>query len=271
MIAYKNNSSLENMDNVDIISVDANFMNSIKISDLNKYLDWITYEKNNGTTSRCRKIASIKSFFKFLHVQIEVIEKNPADKLESPKINQKEVVALNYEQSYNLLEKSKTGRNNARNYTIITIFLNCGLRVSELASLDVSQVNKNSLTIYGKGNKPRKVFLNEDCIKALENYLRTRNSDEEALFISERGTRLSVREIQNMITKLLDSIGLEGYTTHKLRSTCASILSQSGVSVQNIAKILGHNKIQTTMHYIKTQDEELIDAVSSLNFGKKPV
>ncbi|CCJ33824.1 Probable integrase/recombinase [Caloramator australicus RC3] len=189
--------------------------------------------------------------------------------MESPKINKRHPVYLTLEQSKRLLDSIK-GRNKERDFAIITLFLNCGLRLSELVSIDISKIKGDTLTVVGKGNKERTVYLNKACIKAINSYLAVRPKDgvvdKDALFLSERKKRIDKRTVEKLVKKYIVSAGLlnDKYTPHKLRHTAATLMYKYGkVDIRALQHILGHESVSTTQIYTHIDDEILRDAVKS--------
>lgn len=194
---------------------------------------------------------------------------NPARELESPKISKRNPVYLTLDQSKKLLS-SIDGKNKERDYAIITLFLNCGLRLSELVNIDINKIKEDTLTVIGKGNKERTVYLNDACIRAIENYMRVRPNDsaidKEALFLSSRNTRINKRTVELMVKKYLKNASIvDGkYTPHKLRHTAATLMYKYGnVDIRALQQILGHESVSTTQIYTHIDDEKLRQAVQS--------
>jgi integrase/recombinase XerD len=199
-----------------------------------------------------------------------VIRHNPSIELESPKINSRHPVYLTLEESKQLLS-SIDGENKERDYAIITLFLNCGLRLSELISIDINKINNDKLTVIGKGNKERTVYLNSACIDAINNYLKVRPTDDNvkdknALFLSERKRRISKRAVQYLVKKYIgiSNLDTEKYSPHKLRHTAATLMYKYGkVDIRSLQQILGHENISTTQIYTHLDDETLRNAINA--------
>lgn len=213
---------------IDISDLDDDFLKSINLSDNYTFITHITIENHNGECARARKIAAIRSFFKYLETKIKIIQENPAKELETPKIGERLPVYLSLEESKSLLN-AIDGENKERDFCIITLFLNCGMRLSELISINLSKLKGDTITVIGKGNKERTIYFTEACQSALKDYLAVRpipknKEDEDALFLSERRRRISKRTVQIIIKKYTRKIGLtnQKYTPHKLRhsATC---------------------------------------------------
>ncbi|HPP31100.1 MAG TPA: tyrosine recombinase XerC [Soehngenia sp.] len=264
-------------EDIDISDVDIDFIRKINIQDLYAFMSFLDKKKDNVNSTRSRKVASLRSFFKYLTDKVNLLEKNPAAQLEFPKIESRHPTYLTLDQALNLLEIVSQNSNEyfrKRDYCIITLFLNCGLRLSELASIDVDSFNgKDTLTVIGKGNKERTVFLNESCIISIKDYLQVRPvvTNEKALFLSKRKQRISNRAIQHMIDKYLEKTGLDPaiYSTHKLRHTAATLMYKYGnVDIRALQEILGHESVSTTQIYTHIDDERLRKAVNSNPLSK---
>lgn len=244
---------------------------SVKNKDIYNFLLYTKLELNNGSAARARKLCTIRNFYKFLKNNFE-IDENPADKLESPKKPKTLPKYLTLDESIHLLN-SITPPNDRRDYAILTLFLNCGMRVSELAGISLKDIDPDitKLTVTGKGSKQRVVYLNDACRNALREYLKVRPTDikpkdRDALFISRNRNRLSVQMIQTMVYKRLKQAGLEGrqMSVHKLRHTAATLMYQYGhTDVRVLKDILGHEDLSTTQIYTHISDEQMQKAAES--------
>jgi site-specific recombinase XerD len=211
-------------------------------------------------------------------MKAKVIDDNPTLELESPKINKRHPIYLTLNQSIHLLESlDKNNKNYARDYCILTFFLNCGMRLSELCGIRIDKIRTDTLTIIGKGNKERTVYLNEACLKSLNNYLVVRNDtkalqeDKRFLFLSSRSSPINKRTVEIMIKKHITNAGLtdDKYTPHKLRHTAATLMYKYGnVDIRSLQSILGHENISTTQIYTHVDDDSLRDAVKSNPLSK---
>jgi len=256
-------------DSIVITDLDMNFIRKISLSDLYAFMSYLSIDKSNKVASRARKVACIKSFFNYLTTKAKVLEINPAKELESPKLGKRIPKYLNIDESKKLLN-SIDGPNKERDYAIITLFLNCGLRLSELISLNLSQISSDKMTVIGKGNKERTVYLNQACKNALNEYLRVRPKenlkDKNALFISERKQRISSRTVQVIVKKYLSMAGLDTnkYSPHKLRHTAATLMYQYGnADIRSLQEILGHESVSTTEIYTHINKEQLQKAIDN--------
>ena len=223
----KYNIKVENFKEIDITDLDANFFKSIEVSDIYEYL----YDKNTKAISRARKISSVKSFFNYLCNVVKLIDRNPCVGLEAPKLEKRLPKYLELDEAQALLH-SVDGDFKERDYAILTIFLNCGLRLSELVNINLEHIKGDTLSVIGKGNKERLVHLNKTCINAIETYLKVRpidkvkGPDKNALFISRKYKRISPRMVEIMVKNFVIKAGLDHkkYTPHKLRHTAATLM-----------------------------------------------
>lgn len=267
VIKYHLSSRVDVFDEIDINLVTLDTLKKIKIMDLHAFIGFIDRERNNTNRTKSRKIACLRSFFKYLYSIVRLIPANPAVDLESPKKNSRLPVALSLDESKTMLSSIK-GTNEERDYAIITLFLNCGLRLSELIGINIDKIKGDTLTVVGKGNKERTIYLNDVCIKAIEEYLAVRPEanpgHENALFLSNRKTRFTQRGVQHMVDKYLKEAGLSGkhFSPHKLRHTAATLMYQYGhVDIRSLQELLGHESVSTTQIYTHINKEQLRDAV----------
>ena len=255
---------------ISISSVDDALLRSIQLTDFYSYLTWLSRERRCGPAARARKTASIRAFFNYLKNKAFVIQDNPALELESPKQLRQLPRHLSLDESRQLLETaadSDTPRS-TRDVCILTFFLNCGLRLSELCSINLSDIRSDTLTVMGKGGKERTVYLNGACIDALNDWLEERPTvglkDADALFISRLHQRISPKTVQYLIKRYLLSAGLDPkrYSVHKLRHTAATLMYQYGkVDIRALQQILGHASIATTEIYTHIDSDALHRAV----------
>lgn len=258
---------------IDISEIDDEFLNKIKLRDLYAFLSFVEKYRGNGPYARSRKVATLKSYFKYIHTKAKIIKENPTLELESPKINKRHPIYLTLDQSLNLIGSlKKENINYERDYCILVFFLNCGMRLSELCNIQISKIKGDTLTIIGKGNKERTVYLNTACLKALNNYLDIRKTiitDKEysdSLFLSTRRKTISKRTVELLVKKHINNAGITDgkYTPHKLRHTAATLMYKHGnVDIRNIQSILGHENISTTQIYTHVDDESLRSAVGA--------
>ncbi|MBI6039615.1 tyrosine recombinase XerC [Clostridium perfringens] len=269
----ENNIELEKIEEVEISDLGDNFIKNISLSDIYAFLAFLEKVRNNSAYARARKVATLKSFFKFLNSKIKLIDENPTVELESPKINKRHPVYLTLDQSITVLNSmDKENKNYYRDYCILTLFLNCGMRLSELCNIEIEKIKGDTLTIIGKGNKERTVYLNEASIAAIENYLKNRKdlkATEEAkkyLFLSSKYRPINKRSVEILVKKHIENAGFKDqkYTPHKLRHTAATLMYKYGnVDIRSLQNILGHENISTTQIYTHVDDETLREAVKT--------
>ncbi|MGN0498065.1 MAG: tyrosine recombinase XerC [Acutalibacteraceae bacterium] len=262
-------------DKIQITDVDLDLIKSVTLTDIYSFMDYAINDRQNNAKTRSRKTSSIKSFFSYLANKKCLIATNPAEELEVPKTKKALPKFLTLEQSIELLN-SVDGKYKERDYCILTIFLNCGLRLSELVGLNINDINlsDNIMTVTGKGNKQRIVYLNDACVSALKNYLAVRPNDtkeKNALFISHIKKRMGNQAVQDVVYKYLKKIGLDGngYSVHKLRHTAATLMYQHGnVDIRVLQEMLGHENLGTTEIYTHLSSEQLENAAEANPLSK---
>lgn len=257
---------------IDISCVDAELIRTVTISDLYAFIVYCKDERGNNAATRARKTSTLRIFFKYLTSQIHLLENNPAEMLESPKVKAGLPKHLSIEDSLELLSVVD-GPNKERDYCILTLFLNCGMRLSELCGLNLSDIHSDgTLRLLGKGNKERIVYINDACDEAIKAYLAVRPNDgiefgdRNALFISRNKRRLSNKTVQHIVKTYLEKAGLggQGYSTHKLRHTAATLMYQHGnVDIRVLKDILGHSNLGTTQIYTHISDTQIKNAIDS--------
>ncbi len=265
----------EEFEKVSIEKVDEAFVRSVTTLDVLEFLMFTANERGNDAKARARKLSAIKTFFKYVVATEHLMEKNPAVDIETPKQKKSLPKYLSKSESIDLLTSvagDSESRYRDRNYCIITLFLNCGMRLSELCGIDLSDLDRElrSLRVVGKGNKERIIYLNDACRDALRTYLDVRARqegvrDKNALFLSRLGRRISNQMVQKVVEKYLGAAGLsyKNYSTHKLRHTAATLMYQEGgVDVLALKEILGHEQLSTTQIYTHVNNKQLEDAVS---------
>lgn len=255
---------------IDISVVDDSFLRSIQLSDLYGYIGWLATTRKTAPATRARRSSSLRTFFDYLTTKAHVLDDNVAANLESPKQVKRLPRHLSLDESRELLQAASRSdtRFSTRDYAMLTLFLNCGLRLSELCGIDLSSWRDETLTVVGKGNKERTIYLNGACISAIEDYLPDRikpiKEDKDALFISRLGKRVTPRAVQNIIKKYIMSAGLDParYSTHKLRHTAATLMYQYGeVDIRSLQALLGHASVATTEIYTHIDQKALHEAV----------
>ena len=257
---------------IDISAVDINLIKTVTISDLYAYLVFCKNERSNNAATRARKTSTLRIFFRYMCEQTHQLDSNPALMLESPKVKQSLPKHLTLEDSLELLN-AVDGPNQKRDYCILTLFLNCGLRLAELCSLNVGDIKPDgTMTVTGKGNKERLVYLNDACQQAVKEYLAVRPTnditftDRNALFISRNHRRISNKTVQHIVKTYLEKAGLggQGFSTHKLRHTAATLMYQHGqVDIRVLKDILGHSNLGTTQIYTHVSDSQIKNAVDA--------
>lgn len=255
-------------DKIDICDVDIELIKTVTLSDLYAFMSYVSNSRDNTAYARARKVASLKSFFNYLHNKAKLIDSNPASELESPKILKRLPRYLNIEESKQLLSSVDAGTFSERDYAMLTLFLNCGLRLSELVGININNIKNNTLTVIGKGDKERSIPLNSACIEAIEAYMKVRPvngvKDKNALFLSSRKQRISKESVQKIVKKYIKQAGLDPqrYSTHKLRHTAATLMYRYGkVDIRTLQELLGHESISTTEIYTHLDNGQLKDAV----------
>lgn len=243
------------------------FIRSIQLTDMYGFIAYHQQTLHNSPGTQCRKIVSIRQFWKYLKFKAHIIDNNIAEELETPKLPKHIVRCMTLEESVRLLIESSSS--SLRDNCILTIFLNCALRLSELATLNIEQVDSDVLTVIGKGNKERKIYMTPAVKQALSKWLLIRQSmnvDTNALFISRNHQRLTTRSIQNVVKKHIVASGInpEGLSTHKLRHTSATLMYKYGhVDIRSLQQILRHESIATTEIYTHVDDSQLHAAVNA--------
>ena len=260
---------------ISINDIDIDILKSITLTDLYEYLNYLLVERKNNAATRSRKISSLKSFFNYLTNKVGLLSVNPTIELDMPKKKSALPKFLTLEQSINLLN-CVNGPYKERDYCILTLFLNCGMRLSELVGINLSDIKSDkTLRLTGKGNKERIVYLNDACLSALEQYLNVRPrinlKDKNALFISKFNKRISPKTVQYIVKKYLARIELDqqGYSVHKLRHTAATLMYQHGeVDIRILKDILGHSNLGTTEIYTHISNKQIERAVSANPLAK---
>ena len=261
------------LDEIDIRDVDIDFISRITLTDIYSYLTYLSRDRvqhqnseisNKGlnAASRARKLATIRSFFNYICNKRHLLEDNPCKDVDTPKQMKSLPRYLTLNESLSLLE-SVDGANRERDYCILTLFLNCGLRISELIGLDITDIHDDALRVLGKGNKVRVVYLNQACKDALARYMAVRRPitgrDKNALFLSGQNRRISRSMVHALVKKHLSAAGLDSakYSSHKLRHTAATLMLQNGVDVKAVQEVLGHEHLNTTEIYTHIDNEAL--------------
>ncbi|MDO5557444.1 MAG: tyrosine recombinase XerC [Clostridia bacterium] len=276
-IMHKNKISTQS-EIKDIIIKDLSIeeIQKITLDDIHSFLFYLSNSFNSKPATRARKVSCIRVFFKYLALK-KLIPINPAQNLETPKLEKRMPKYLTLEDSEKLLHKIQDNdkdRNKIRDFAIVTLFLNCGMRLSELVGINIKDIDfyDLKLNVIGKGNKERTIYLNTACEKVLKDYLDIRPRDgvkfnsRDALFLSERKERISNRTVQYIVKQELQRAGLDvnKYSVHKLRHTAATLMYQYGnVDIRALQELLGHESIATTQIYTHVNNKQIRDAVES--------
>ncbi len=277
------------LETISIKDVDLAFIREIDASDIFDFLSYLSNDRAINPDSaapeygispaaRARKLSAIKSFYKYLTVRTKQLQENPVADLEYPKLRKSLPKYLTLEQSAALL-KAVSGQNEKRDYAILMLFLNCGIRRSELVGLNLTDVYEDRLRVVGKGNKERFVYFGSACRKAIDAYLAERNekvlTDNRALFGSRNGNRISVEAVHRLVKKALLQAGLDStqFSAHKLRHTAATMMLSGGVDVKTVQEVLGHENLNTTQIYTHIENTELkiaaeANPLSKLDFSE---
>lgn len=261
-------------DQIPIDDLSLDLVKNISLTDVYDYMSFLSRDRGLNNTSRARKVATIRSFYKYLTNKAKVLTVNPVQDLDPPRMKKSLPKYLDLEESVNLLE-SVDGKNSSRDYCILTLFLNCGLRISELVGLNKTDVRGEQLRVLGKGNKERILYLNEACQKALESWLQERAAlaliDQNALFVTlQNRRRISKAAVHKLVKKHLSAAGLDSsqYSSHKLRHTAATLMLQNGVDVRTLQEVLGHDHLNTTQIYTHISNDDLRVAAKSNPLAK---
>ena len=277
------------LEDIDIKDIDLNFLREIETADVFDFLSYLANDRavnpdspapdyGISPTARARKLSAIKSFYKYLTVRTKQLQENPVADLEYPKLRKSLPRYLTLEQSAALL-KAVSGQNEKRDYAILMLFLNCGIRRSELVGLNLTDVYEDRIRVVGKGNKERFVYFGSACRKAIDAYLEERNqkvlTDNRALFGSRDGNRISVTAVHRLVKKALLQAGLDStqFSAHKLRHTAATMMLSGGVDVKTVQEVLGHENLNTTQIYTHIENTELkiaaeANPLSKLDFSE---
>ena len=254
---------------IGIKDIDINFIKTIDFEDIKSFMTFCMEERGNRAAARSKKCSVLNTFFNYLTKKVRLLKENPAENIDFPKKAKVLPKYLTLEQSIALL-KSVDGEYKERDYCILTLFLNCGMRLSELVGINMNDIMENNmLRIFGKGRKERIVYLNEACNHALQEYLKVRPEnaeDKNALFISKRNKRISKETVQFMVYKYIDKIGLgeQGYSVHKLRHTAATLMYQHGnVDIRVLKDVLGHEHLDTTEIYTHLSSKQVQNAINA--------
>lgn len=250
------------LEDIPIDELELPFFASVTLSEVYDFMAYLSRERSLSASSRARMITSIKGLYNYLTVKTKQLASNPVQDMDAPKLKKALPRYLSLQESQRLL-LAVDGKNRQRDYCILCLFLNCGLRISEMVGLNLTDIRADHLLIRGKGGKERIVYLNESACEAINDWLVVRGGiaaiDKNALFLSARRKRMSVDAVQVMVKKTLAKAGLDpnAYSTHKLRHTAATLMLQNGVDVRTLQEVLGHESLNTTQIYTHIEDAEL--------------
>jgi site-specific recombinase XerD len=273
----------EDIKTIDIHDMSLDTVSKITLQDIYSFLAYLKQTYNSKPATLARKTASIRTFFNFLCNKTKRIPNNPTIDLESPKLDKRLPKYLTLDESKKLLAATATPNskghgnhdNSTRDFAIITLLLNCGMRLSELVGINISDIDfeNKKLNVIGKGNKERTIYLNEACITAINNYLSVRPHDNvkfnsrDALFLSEQKRRISNRTVQYIVKNEIKLAGIEKpdkYSVHKLRHTAATLMYKYGSGdIRALQELLGHESISTTEIYTHVDNEQIRQTVES--------
>lgn len=271
------------LDEISIDDVDLDLVKSVTLADIYAYLSFLSRDREKSAkdpskgvglaaSSRARKVATIRSFYKYLVTKAKLLDESPVQELDSPRMRQSLPRYLTLDESIQLLE-SVDGANAERDFCIITLFLNCGVRISELVGLNLTDIRGDRMRVLGKGNKERIIYLNAACQSAIEDWLTVRSqsgaADPYALFITRKHTRVTKAGVHYMLKQRFTAAGLDSskYSAHKLRHTAATLMLQNGVDVRTLQEVLGHEHLNTTQIYTHVDSDALRDAAQSNPLG----
>lgn len=250
------------LEDISINELDLDFFASVTLSEVYDFMAYLSRDRALSAASRARMITSIKGLYNYLTVKTKQLAANPVQDMDTPKLKKSLPRYLTLEQSQRLLA-AVDGKNQERDYCILCLFLNCGLRISEMVGMNLTDIHDDHILIRGKGGKERVVYLNESSCEAINDWLAVRRSiaaiDKNAMFLSARRRRMSVDAVQVMVKKTLAKAGIDpsAYSTHKLRHTAATLMLQNGVDVRTLQEVLGHESLNTTQIYTHIADSEL--------------
>ncbi|MFI3252870.1 MAG: tyrosine-type recombinase/integrase [Eubacteriales bacterium] len=282
----KENMPMETpLDSISIMEINIDFIKTVQLTDVYNYMHYLgnnrlqnakdpNASRGLSAKTRARKVATIRTFFKYLTNKEKLLSENPMQDLDTPRVQTSLPHYLNLEESIGLLE-AVSGKNQKRDYCILCLFLNCGLRISELVGLNVTDVREDQLRVLGKGNKERMLYLNEACLSAISDWLVLRQGKNiknvPALFITDqKRDRISTAAVHKLVKKYLTNAGLDSsqYSSHKLRHTAATLMLKNGVDVRTLQEVLGHENLNTTQIYTHVDNEGLRSAAKANPLAK---
>lgn len=257
---------------IDISDITISWIKELSLEDLYLFMEYCEIHRQNTAATRARKVATLKAFFKYLKGKRRLIDENIAEELETPKLGKRKPVYLNMEEAEVFIHSIEKRAYSKRDFCMMMFLLNLGIRVTELCFLNVSSIQGRKVTVIGKGNKERTVYLNDACFTALNNYLPERphfkGSGDEPLFVSQKGTRFT-RQTVAKIVKQINNAALqkEKLTPHKLRHTSATMMYKAGADIRSLQHILGHSSVATTQIYTHIEDEQIQEVMKNNPFN----
>ncbi|MGX9134585.1 tyrosine recombinase XerC [Rummeliibacillus sp. JY-2-4R] len=275
LLVIQQDLEIHQIETIDIQGIDSAFLKDISLEDMYMFLEYCEEQRKNSANTRARKVATLKSFFKYLKSKRNIIEENPAENLETPKVSKRQPIYLSFDEAKTFMNGISSKCHHDRDYCMMTFFLNLGIRVSELCNLNVDSIQERFLTVRGKGDKERTVYLNDACMKTLNTYLENErpnikdSTNNQALFLSQKGTRLTRQRVAKIVKQINHSSGLEKkmLSPHKLRHTSATMMYKSGADIRSLQQILGHSNVSTTQIYTHVEDKEIQRVIENNPFN----
>lgn len=271
--SVQNDLPAEQLHTTDVSDVTIEWIRELTLEDLYLFMEYCEVQRGNSAATRARKVATLRAFFRYLKGKRRLLEENPAEELESPKIGRRAPIYLNLAEATTFLHATDDQHYSARDRCMMVLFLNLGIRVTELCSLDLASIQGRQMTVIGKGNKERVVYLNDACLEAIEHYMIVRKvyigQGLEPLFVSQKGSRFARQTIAKIVKKINKNSGLEKtkLTPHKLRHTSATMMYQAGADIRSLQHILGHSSVATTQIYTHIENEQIQDALEKNPLG----
>ncbi|MEK4628757.1 MAG: tyrosine recombinase XerC [Solibacillus sp.] len=272
--AVEEDIPLSNIHMIEISELTIDTIKEITLEDLYLFMEYCEVQRSNSAATRARKVATLKAFFKYLKGKRRLIEDNPAEQLESPKIGKRQPIYLNMEEAQEFIGAIDAQHYSSRDFCMMVFFLNLGIRVSELCSLNLDSIQGRKITVIGKGDKERQVYLNDACVNALEKYMIDRRDYKgegpQPLFVSQKGTRFARQSIAKIVKQINANCHApkEKLTPHKLRHTSATMMYKAGADIRSLQHILGHSSVATTQIYTHIEDEQLQEVIQNNPFNK---
>ena len=270
--AVQEDIPVDQINTIDISDITIDWIKELSLEDLYLFMEFCEVQRKNSAAARARKVATLKTFFKYLKGKRRLIDDNIAEELETPKIGKRKPVYLNMEEAQVFITSIEERHYSKRDYCMMMFFLNLGIRVSELCSLNVNSIQGRNVTVIGKGNKERTVYLNDACVAALEQYIPERNEykgeGDAPLFVSQKGTRFTRQTVAKIVKQInRASVHKDKLTPHKLRHTSATMMYRAGADIRSLQHILGHSSVATTQIYTHIEDEQIQDAMQKNPFN----